>query len=43
MVTIDSSLFAMHVYDVGRIIFVKYDEWADGPALELVLLLWFVV
>jgi len=39
MVTIDSSLFAIHVYDVGRIICVKYDEWADGPALQLVLLL----
>jgi len=39
MVTIDSSLFAIHVYDVGRIICAKYDEWADGPALQLVLLL----
>jgi len=39
MVTIDSSLFAIHVYDVGRIICVEYDEWADGPALQLVLLL----
>jgi len=39
MVTIDSSLFAIHVYDVGRVICVKYDEWADGPALQLVLLL----
>jgi len=39
MVTIDSSLFAVHVYDVGRIICVKYDEWADGPALQLVFLL----
>jgi len=39
MVTIDSSLFAIHVYKVGRIICVKYDEWADGPTLELVLLL----
>jgi len=38
-VTIDSSLFAIHVYDVGRIICVKDDEWADGPALQLVLLL----
>jgi len=38
MVTIDSSLFAIHVYDVGRIICVKYDEWADVPALQLVLL-----
>jgi len=38
MVTIDSSLFAIHVYDVGRIIRVKYDELADGPALQLVLL-----
>jgi len=38
MVTIDSSLFAIHVYDVGRIICVKEDEWADGPALQLVLL-----
>jgi len=39
MVTIDSSLFAIHVYDVRRVICVKYDEWADGPALQLVLLL----
>jgi len=39
MVTIDSSLLAIHVYDVGRIICVKYDDWADGPALPLVLLL----
>jgi len=39
MVTIDSSLFAIHVYDVGRIICVKDDKWADGPALQLVLLL----
>jgi len=39
MVTIDPSLFAIHVYDVGRFICVKYDEWADGPALQLVLLL----
>jgi len=39
MVTIDSSLFAIHVYDVGRIICVNDDEWADGPALQLVLLL----
>jgi len=39
MVTIDSSVFAIHVYDVGRVICVKYDEWADGPALQLVLLL----
>jgi len=39
MVTIDSLLFAIHVYDVGRIICVKYDEWADGPPLKLVLLL----
>jgi len=39
MVTIDFSLFAIHVYDEGRIICVKYDEWADGPALQLVLLL----
>jgi len=39
MVTIDSSLFAIHVYDVGRVVRVKYDEWADGPALQLVLLL----
>jgi len=39
MVTIDSSLFAIHVYDVGRIICVKYDEWADGPVFQLVLLL----
>jgi len=39
MVTIDSSLFASHVYDVGRIICVNDDEWAYGPALQLVLLL----
>ena len=39
MVTIDSSLFAIHVYDVGRIICVDDDEWADGPSLQLVLLL----
>jgi len=39
MVTIDSSLFAIHVYDVRRVICVEYDEWADGPALQLVLLL----
>jgi len=39
MVPLDSSLFAIHVYDVGRIICVKYDEWADGPALQLVLLM----
>jgi len=39
MVTIDSSLFAIHVYDVGRVIRVKYNEWANGPALQLVLLL----
>jgi len=39
MVTIDSSLFAIHVYVVGRIICVEYEEWADGPALQLVLLL----
>jgi len=39
MVTIDSSLFSIHVYDVGRIVCVKYDEWADGLALQLVLLL----
>jgi len=39
MVTIDSSLFAVHVYDVGRIICVKDAEWADNPALQLVLLL----
>jgi len=39
MVTIDSSLFAIHVYDVGRIICFEYDKWADGPALELLLLL----
>jgi len=41
MVTIDSSLFAIDVYDVGRIICVEYDEWADGSALQLVLLLVF--
>jgi len=39
MVTIDSSLFAIHVYDVGRIICVEYDSRAGGPALQLVLLL----
>jgi len=39
MVTIDSSLFAVHVYDVGRVICVEYDGRADGPALQLVLLL----
>jgi len=39
MVTIDSSLFAVHVYDVGRGIGFKYDERADGPSLQLVLLL----
>jgi len=39
MVTIDSSLFVIHVYDVGRIICVDDDEWADGPALQIVLLL----
>jgi len=39
MVTIDSSLFAIDVYDVGRVICVKYDERADGPAFKLVLLL----
>jgi len=39
MVTIDSSLFAIHVYDVDRITCFKDDEWADGPALQLVLLL----
>jgi len=39
MVTIDSSLFAIFVYDVGRVICVEYDDWADGPALRLVVLL----
>jgi len=39
MVTIDSSLFAVHVYDVGRVICVEYDERADGTALQFVLLL----
>ena len=39
LVTIDSSLFANHVYDVGRIICVEQDKWADGLALQLVLLL----
>jgi len=39
MVTIDSSLFAIHVYDEGRIICVNDDDWADSPALKLVLLL----
>ena len=24
---------------IGKIVCVKYDEWADGPALQLVLLL----
>jgi len=39
VVTIDSSLSAIRVYDVGRIICVDEDEWADGPALQLVFLL----
>lgn len=39
MGTIDSSLFAVHVYDVGSFICVEYDERADGPAVQLVLLL----
>jgi len=39
MVTIDSSLSAVHVYDVGKVIGIEYDERADGPALQLVLLL----
>jgi len=39
MVTIYSSLFAFHVYDVSRVICVEYDERADGPAFQLVLLL----
>jgi len=39
MVTIDSSLFTVHVYGVCRVICVEYDEWADGPALQLVPLL----
>jgi len=39
MVSIDSSLFAIHAYDVNIVVCVKYDEWADGPALQLVLLL----
>jgi len=39
MVTIDSSLFTIHVYDVGRVICVEYDERADDPALQLVPLL----
>jgi len=39
MVTIDSSLFAINVYDVGKTICVEYDEWADGLAFQLVLLL----
>jgi len=39
MVTVDSSLFAIHGYGVGRIICVKDDEWADGSALQLFLLL----
>jgi len=37
MVTIDSSLLAIHVYDVRKIICVNDDEWADSPALQLVL------
>jgi len=43
MVTIDSSLLAIHVYNVGRVICVKYDEWADGPALQLFFCWRFVV
>jgi len=39
MVIIVSSFLTIHVYDVSIIICVKYDEWADGPALQLVLLL----
>ena len=39
MVTIDSSFFAIHVYDIGLVICVEYDERADGPALQLALLL----
>jgi len=41
MVTIDSSLFAVHVYDVGKVIGIEYDDRADGPALQLVL--WLVI
>jgi len=39
MVTIASSLFAVHVCDVGGVICVEYDERADGPDLQLFLLL----
>jgi len=39
MVTIVSSFLAFIVHDVSRIICVKYDEWAGGPALPLILLL----
>jgi len=39
MVTIDFSFFAVHVYDVGGVICVAYEERADGSALQLVLLL----
>jgi len=39
MVSIGSSLFAVHVCDVRAVICVEYDERADGPALKLVLFL----
>jgi len=39
MVSVDSSLFAAQVYVVGGVICVQYDNWADDPALHLVLLL----
>jgi len=39
MVTIDSSFFGVHVYDVGGVICVECDEGADGSALQPVLLL----
>jgi len=39
IVTINSSLFAVNVYDIGGVICVDFDERADGPALQLVLLL----
>jgi len=43
MVTIDSSFFAAHVYDVGGAIRAEYDERADGPALQLVFCSWLFV
>jgi len=38
MVTFDSSFFAVHVYDIGGVICVEFEERANGPALQLVLL-----